>query len=535
MCTGFFMTLLDLTIVNIAIPDMTRQLGAPLDLIMWVINGYTLALAVLIITAGRLGDLFGQRRLFLIGVAVFTAASALCGLAVGVYTLIAARVLQGVGAAILMPQSMALVVRVFPADRRGAALGVWGSVAGLATIAGPTLGGLLVSAFDWRFIFFVNVPLGAVALALAWALIPRDPSASGRARLDLTGVLLATAALTCLSFGLIEGERFDWGRIYGPLSIPLLLAASAVLFAVLAVQQRARQPRDPLIPFVLFADRNFGLMSLAAALVSVAMLGFFLMFSIHLQSVAGMSALEAGLTMAPMSVVSMVTAPVVGRLIDRLGGKHFLAGGSALFAGGVGWLVWLLGVQGDWLTYLPPLLVMGLGVGSVFGPMNTLAMYRVRPSMAGAGSGVLNTVRQLGSVLGTAVVAAVMQAVLAARLADRAERRAGELPPEVREPFVSGLVAGARRGVEVGGAAAVRPQPPPGVSDEVAAHMGRLAGQVFRHAFVDTAHVVGLLPVAALAATFLCALLVRDTRERRGGRSTAEPVRSAASERPRRA
>ncbi|MFD0802814.1 DHA2 family efflux MFS transporter permease subunit, partial [Streptomonospora algeriensis] len=470
LCLGFFMTLLDLTIVNIAIPDMTRKLGAPLDAIMWVINGYTLALAVLIITAGRLGDLYGQRRLFLIGIAVFTAASALCGMATGVYTLIAARVLQGVGAATLMPQSMALIVRIFPAERRGAALGVWGSVAGLATIAGPTLGGVLVTAFDWRFIFFVNIPLGALALILTLVLIPRDPSSEGRARLDATGVVLATAALTCLSFGLIEGERFDWGRIYGPVSIPVLLAAAAALFGVLAWQQRARQGRDPLVPFVLFADRNFGLMSLAAALVSVAMLGLFLVFSIHLQSVAGMSALEAGLTMAPMSVVSMVAAPVVGRLVDRHGGKYFLSAGSAIFAGGVGWLVWTLGIEGTWLTYLPPLLVMGLGVGSIFGPMNTLAMYRVQPSMAGAGSGVLNTVRQLGSVVGSAVVAAVMQAVLAQRLAERASRRAQELPPEAREPFVSGLVAGAQRGVEVGGAAG--PEPPPGVSEEVAAQMG---------------------------------------------------------------
>src|SRR5690606_29363570 len=308
LCLGFFMTLLDLTIVNIAIPDMIRRLGAAVDEVLWVVNAYTLVLAVLIITAGRLGDLFGPRRLFLVGVAVFTGASVACGLSADAAWLIAARVLQGVGAAIMMPQTMTLIIRVFPAERRGTAMGVWGAVAGLATIAGPTLGGLLVTWFDWRFIFFVNIPFGALALVLGALLIPADPPSKARPRFDGTGVLLATLALGLLAFGLVEGERFHWGQVVGPVSIPLMLALSAVLFAALLIQQRARQGRDPLVPFALFADRNYSLMSLNAALVSVAMLGYSLLFTIYLQSVLQMSALAAGLTMAPMSVLSMVAA-----------------------------------------------------------------------------------------------------------------------------------------------------------------------------------------------------------------------------------
>nr|WP_274614008.1 DHA2 family efflux MFS transporter permease subunit [Streptomonospora nanhaiensis] len=517
MCLGFFMTLLDLTIVNIAIPDMTHRLGAALDHIMWVINGYTLVLAVLIITAGRLGDLFGPRRLFLVGVALFTVASGLCGLAPDVYTLIAARVLQGVGAAVLMPQTMALIVRVFPPERRGAAMGAWGAVAGLATITGPTLGGLLVTALDWRYIFLVNLPVGAVALVLGWRLIPADTPTGRRPALDLPGVLLATAALTLVSFALIEGERFDWGTVYGPIGIPLLLGLGAALFAALAVQQVRRQGRDPLVPFALFADRNFGLMSLAASLVSVAMLAFFLLVSIHLQSVLGMSALEAGLTLVPQAAVSMVAAPVVGRLVDRVGGKYLLVGGCALFAASSAWVVAALGTEGDWHTFLAPLLLMGLGVGAVFGPMNTLAMDRVRPDMAGAGSGVLNTARQLGSVVGGVVAGALLQSVLADRIGARARDAAGGLPEPVREPFVRGLTRSADQGVEIGGAAAAAPAPPEGVPAEVADQMARLARSVFADAFTETAHVVGLVPVTAMAVTALTALAVRNTRRRAGG------------------
>ncbi|MFW5416076.1 MFS transporter [Nocardiopsis sp. CNT-189] len=524
LCLGFFMTLLDLTIVNIAIPDMIRRLGAAVDEVLWVANAYTLVLAVLIITAGRLGDLFGPRRLFLIGVAAFTAASVACGFSPDAGWLIAARVLQGVGAAVMMPQTMTLIIRVFPAERRGTAMGVWGAVAGLATIAGPTLGGLLVTGFDWRSIFFVNVPFGALALVLGALLIPPDPPSEARPRFDGTGVLLATLALGLLAFGLVEGERFHWGQVVGPVSIPLLLALSAVLFAAFLVQQRARQGRDPLVPFALFADRNYSLMSLNAALVSVAMLGYSLLFTIYLQSVLQMSALAAGLTMAPMSVMSMVAAPVIGRWVDRVGGKYLLIGGFTLFGGGLAALLALASPDSGPPVFVAPLVVMGIGVASVFGPMNSLAMYRVEPRMAGAASGVLNTVRQLGSVLGGAVVGALMQASLSARMEAEARARAGELPPEVRERFAEGVSTGHGTGLELGPPAP--PELPADVPQSVADRLPALAEAVFAQAFTDTFRLVGLVPLGAIALGLAATLFSRNMRGPRRA-----PERTPAAER----
>src|SRR6266567_2405471 len=220
---GFFMTLLDLTIVNIAIPNMITKLHASLDGILWVINAYALVLAVLLITAGRLGDLRGQKNMFIGGVLLFTAASAACGLSQTVSWLIAFRAIQGVGAALLMPQTLAILTMVFPAERRGAAFGIWGAVAGVATIAGPTLGGLLVTAFDWRWIFFVNLPIGVCVLALTFVLIP-DMRPGRRHRLDLAGVLLAGASLFAICYGLVEGQKYNWAKITSFLSIPLILA-----------------------------------------------------------------------------------------------------------------------------------------------------------------------------------------------------------------------------------------------------------------------------------------------------------------------
>ena len=214
------MTLLDLTIVNIAIPNMIDRLHASLDGVLWVLNAYALVLAVLVITAGRLGDLIGQRTMFVAGIAVFTAASAACGLAPTAGWLIAFRAVQGLGAAMLMPQTLAIVTMTFPPERRGAAFGIWGAVAGLATIAGPTLGGLLVTAFDWRWIFFVNLPIGIAVLSVTFFIIPSFPHGR-RHRFDILGVGLASLALLAICYGLVEGQRYDWGTITSFITIPL--------------------------------------------------------------------------------------------------------------------------------------------------------------------------------------------------------------------------------------------------------------------------------------------------------------------------
>ncbi|MFP3961886.1 MFS transporter [Actinomadura fulvescens] len=431
---GFFLTLLDLTAVNVAIPAMIDDLHASLDQVLWVINVYVLVLAALLITFGRLGDVRGPRTMFIGGVTLFTVASVLCALAQDPAQLIAARAVQGVGAAALMPQTMTIIIGTFPAERRGTALGVWGAVAGVATIAGPTLGGLLVSAAGWRWIFLVNVPIGALVLAMAVTLVPEARQDAHR-KLDLPGVLLATATLGCLTFALTEGQRYHWNAV-----IWALLGGAGLLLAAFLIYQRTRQDREPLLPFALFRDRNYAVMSVVSAAVQVGMIGLFLPVMMYLQSVLNYSALKAGLVMAPAMVVSAFLSPVAGRMADRLGGKYVLMTGLTLFAAGMAWLAWTIQVGRAWWEFQPPLTVAGVGIGCVFGPMVTLAMYNVKPTMAGAASGVLNTIRQIGTVIGSAAVGAVLQNRLAASIHDVAPGRAAELPTGVSGQFEAGLV-----------------------------------------------------------------------------------------------
>ena len=428
---GFFMTLLDLTIVNIAIPNIITRLHASLDDVLWVINAYALVLAVLVITAGRLGDLIGPRVMFASGVAVFTVASAACGAAPSPGWLIGFRAVQGMGAAMLMPQTLTIITSTFPAERRGAAFGVWGAVAGVATIAGPTLGGLLVTAFDWRWIFYVNLPFGILALVLTFVIIP-DLRPGRRHRIDVVGVALASAALLAICYGLVEGQKYGWGTITSFLSIPLVLGIGVALLLAFLLLQRATQDKEPLVPFALFRDRNYAVVNWVSGTLAVGMMGIFLPFTIYLQSVLGFSALKAGLTMAPASLLSMFVAPAAGRMTDRIGGKYILMAGLTLFAVGMGWAALIATPTSAWYDFLAPLIVAGVGMGGTFAPMVTTAMRNIDPRMAGAASGVLNTVRQVGMVIGTAAVGALLQNRLAASLTSEAGRRSAALPAAIR-------------------------------------------------------------------------------------------------------
>src|SRR5215467_6392693 len=329
LTTGFFMILLDTTIVNVAIPAMSTGLNATLDEILWVLNAYVLVYAVLLITAGRLGDLFGPRNLFAIGLVVFTLASAACGFSQNATELIVARIVQGVGGALLTPQTLAILTSIFPPERRGAAFGVWGAVGGLATITGPTLGGALITYASWPWIFFLNVPIGIAALIATFAIIP-DLRPGRRQDWDIVGVVLATAGLFGIVFGLIEGQRYNWGEIasYG-VTIPEVIIGGVVLMVVFVVWEHFQT--QPLVPLSLFEERNFAVANWIAAAISFGMLSMFLPITIYLQSVRGFTALVAGLTFAPMSLMSIVTAPFAGRLADRIGGKYILFAGISLF------------------------------------------------------------------------------------------------------------------------------------------------------------------------------------------------------------
>ncbi|WP_329371939.1 MFS transporter [Streptomyces sp. NBC_01483] len=498
---GFFMTLLDLTIVNIAIPDMGQDLDASLDEILWVVNAYTLALAVLLITAGRLGDLRGKRNLFLAGVALFTLASLACGLARDPAQLIAFRAVQGLGAALLMPQTLSIIAEVFPADRRGAAMGVWGVVAGVSGALGPIIGGELITHLDWRWIFFVNLPLGVVVLGLAVAIIPGSRRTVGH-RLDTLGVLLASGGLFCLAFGLTEGQRYDWNAW-----IWSLFGAAALLFAAFLRHERGQQGDDPLVPFSLFKDRNFTLINFVGVTVSFGVVGMFLPLTIYLQSVLGFSALKSGLVLLPLALGSFVTAGPAGVLADKIGGKFILMTGLLAWTAALVWIVAAADVGSSWTAVAFPLFLAGLGAGCTFAPMATEVMRNVPARLSGAASGVNNALRQVGSVLAGAVVGAVLQARLASSLTDQARQRAGQLPAAYREGFVGGF---SQAGTDVNARQAARL--PKGVPYDIADRMRALGGQVFGHGFVHAMGPAVLVSAAVLLTGALACLAVRRHR-----------------------
>jgi EmrB/QacA subfamily drug resistance transporter len=526
LTTGFFMILLDTTIVNVAIPAMSTGLSTTLDQILWVLNAYILVYAVLLITAGRLGDLFGQRTLFAIGLFVFTLASALCGLSQGVEQLIAARVLQGVGGALLTPQTLAILTTIFPPERRGAAFGVWGAVAGLATIAGPTVGGAIITYINWRWIFFINVPIGIAALVATFAIIP-DLRPGRKQGWDLVGVALATAGLFGIVFGLIEGQRYNWGQITStPITIPEVIGAGAVLIAIFVVWERFQA--QPLVPLKLFEDRNFAVANWIAAAISFGMLSMFLPITIYLQSVRGFSALTAGLTIAPMSLTSMFVAPLAGRASDRVGGKYILMTGISLFTIGVGSLAFVAGPDSTWINFLIPTIIAGAGMGMTFAPMTTVAMRNISPRNAGAASGVLNTIRQLGAAIGSAVVGAILQSRLAITLHDQAVSHATALPPAFRAQFINAFSSVASNGFEIGTGESGAKLPaniPPAAAHTIAV----LAHDVFVSGFIDAMKSTFIVPIVFLAITAASTLLIkRRPRAAAQEEATRDEVTAAA-------
>ena len=518
LCLGFFMVLLDLTIVNIAIPSIIDALKAGLDQILWVLNAYTLTYAVLLITAGRLGDRFGQRNVFAAGLALFTVASAACGLAQDPNQLIVSRIVQGVGGAMLTPQTLAILTQIFPAERRGAAFGVWGAVAGVATITGPVLGGALVTWVDWRWIFYVNLPVGVVTLAMALVLVP-DLRPGRRAGLELVGVLLASAALFLMTFGLIEGQRYDWSTITTwrgvHVTIPEVIGAGAVVLVLFLVWDHFR--KTPLVPMSLFRDRNFAIMNWVSFALTFGMIGMFLPLTIYLQSALGFTAIKAGLTLVPMSVVSMIVAPNAGRLADRIGGKYIVMLGLTLFAAGMTIIDARAWSNSDWLTFLPGTLVAGLGLGCTFAPLATVAMRNVRPQMAGAASGVMNTLRQLGGAVGGATVGAVLQNRLAASLHDQAVSYSSQLPPPARQPFVNAFSKAAGGGLEVGRqSSSAAGQSLGNLPPQVAHQVAQVAHDVFLYGFIYAMRPTLAVPIAALVVGAISCLALKRYRRPSG-------------------
>ncbi len=390
---------------------------------------------------------------------------------------------------------------VFPADRRGAALGVWGIVAGVSGATGPTVGGLLVTRLDWRWIFFVNVPLGALAMAGAVLLIPA-PARTVRHRFDVPGVVLSSAALLLLTFGLIEGQKYDWnGWIWAS------IGASAVLAAVFLLYQRGQQDNEPLVPFSLFRDRNFTLMNIVGIAISFGIVGLFLPITVYLQSVLGFSALKSGLVLLPLSVGTFVMAGPASVLTVKLGGRWILLAGLAFFGGGLAWIMAVADVGGSWTALLAPLFLMGMGAGCTFAPMAAEVMRNVPPKLTGAASGVNNALRQVGSVLAGAVVGAVLQGRLASALKDQAQARAGAVPPAFRAGFVRGFDHAGRHLDVAGNTSGTRL--PAGVPPAQAHRLQDAATAVFGHGFVDAMHPTLLVSVAVMGLGAVSCLFVK--------------------------
>lgn len=409
---GFFMILVDSTIVSVATPAIMADLGVGVDAVVWVTSAYLLAYAVPLLVTGRLGDRFGPRRVYLVGLVVFTVASLWCGLTGTLGGLIAARVVQGLGAALMTPQTMAVITRTFPAENRGRAMSLWGAVAGIATLVGPVLGGVLVDGLGWEWIFFINVPVGVVGFVLALRLVPELPTHVRR--FDLVGVGLSAVGMFLLVFGIQEGQAYDWGTIAGPVSVwSLIVAGVVVLVAFVAWQGRAA---EPLVRLALFRDRNFSLANVVITTVGFTVTAMVFPILFYAQAVLGLSPTGSALLLVPMAVVSGGLAPVVGRLTDRVHPRVLAGVGLASWSVSLVWLAAVMGPQTPIWQLLLPIALLGVANGFVWAPVSTTATRNLPPADAGAGSGVYNTTRQVGAVLGSAAIAVLIASRLAANL-----------------------------------------------------------------------------------------------------------------------
>lgn len=435
---GFFMILVDTTIVSVANPAIKAALDPStnnLDNVVWVTSAYLLTYAVPLLVTGRLGDRFGPKNVYLVGLAIFTIASLACGLASSLEMLIVARAVQGLGAALMTPQTMAVITRTFPPQRRGAAMGLWGATAGVATLVGPLAGGLLVDGLGWEWIFFINIPVGIIGFIAAVVLVPQLPTSTHK--FDLLGVLLSAAGLFLIVFGLQEGEHFDWAAW-----IWAMVVAGIVVMAVF-IWTQARTKSEPLVPLDLFRDRNFSIANLAIAAVGFTVTSMALPQMFYLQLARGLTPTESALLLIPLAILSGVLAPFAGKLLDRTDPRFLLVPGLLLVGGALVMYAALIFGDAPIWAFLIPSALMGVGNAGMWGPLATTATRNLPPRQAGAGAGIYNTTRTVGSVIGSASIAAFMQARLEANLPGAGDAAAsfgsGTLPPQIVEGFATAM------------------------------------------------------------------------------------------------
>jgi EmrB/QacA subfamily drug resistance transporter len=404
VCLSVFMLLLDVTIVNVALPDIQKELGSSFEDLQWVVDAYALALAALLLASGSLADLLGRKRVFVVGLVVFVTSSLLCGLSGSPTMLNLARALQGTGGAMMFATSLALIAQEFPPNERGTAFGIWGATTGFAVAVGPLAGGALTDGLGWEWIFLVNVPVGILTAAITLLRVPasaRDPNA----RIDWGGVVTFSSGLFCLVFALIRGNDDGWesAKIVG------LLVTAVLLLALFALIELRRD--QPMLDLRLFRVPTFTGAQIVAFSIHASMFSMFLYIVLYMQNVLGYTPLETGVRFLPVSLLSFVSAPIAGKLAERYPVRAFLSAGLGLV--GIG-LILMSGIDpgDDWTTLLPGFILGGIGIGFINPPLATAAIGVVEPRRSGAASGINSTFRQVGTAVGIAGLGALLQAKL---------------------------------------------------------------------------------------------------------------------------
>ena len=418
---GLFMIMLDNTVVFVALSAIQSDLQISTSELEWVVNGYALTFAVLMLTGGKLADLLGRRLIFIVGLAIFTASSLACGLATSATILIGARVVQGVGSALMNPATLSIITATFPPRQRGMAIGIWVGVSAMALAIGPLVGGILTEQINWSWIFFINVPVGILGIIVARLVIDESRDESEEQALDLPGLLSSGLGLFALTYALIEGNNYGWssGRIIGSFA---LAAAALVLFVVLEHRQRV-----PMLDLALFKNRTFAGANTVMLLVALAMFGVFFFNSLFLQRILHYSAIETGATFLPMTVLIVLLAPIAGKFSDRIGSRWLMGAGLlSLSASLISFST--LGIGSSFWQILPGLILGGIGMSLAMTPTTAAAMGSVPVDKAGVGSAVLNSMRQVGGSLGIALMGAIVAASI----------HVSETDPRVAPQFVDG-------------------------------------------------------------------------------------------------
>ena len=398
---GLFMIMLDNTVVNVALPSIRSSLGMSIEGLEWVVAGYALTFAAFMLVGGKLADFLGRRLIFMVGLAVFTGASLACGLAPNGGFLIGARVVQGLGGALMNPATLSIITATFAARERGKAIGIWAGVSAMALAIGPLVGGLLTEHVNWNWIFFINVPIGIIGLFATPIFIAETRDESAVQSLDIPGLAASAIGLFSLTYAFIEASNYGWtsARILGAFAIA---AVALVSFALLELHQRA-----PMLDLSLFRNRTFSGANAAMLFVGLAMFGTFFFVSLYMQNVLGYSPVQAGASFLPMTILIILIAPRAGALTDRVGSRWLVGGGMTLLSGMLFYYT-TLGASESFWALLPGLLLGGVGMGMTMTPVTAAAMSAVPVDKAGVGSAVLNSARQVGGSLGIAVMGSIV-------------------------------------------------------------------------------------------------------------------------------